>query len=127
MRIVDRKAFLKMPAGTLFTKYASCHGAEPMVKGETISHVTPTTAGDFYYRDLLKGQPDAEDFNESVEKFSAMEADPKLELPNEKGYYRDGLFDEGQLFIIFSDEDRLVAANDVLPKGYFITKDTSCS
>lgn len=123
MRIVNRTMFLKMSAGTLFTKYKSCHGEKPMVKGETISQVTDDNTGDFYYRDLLKGQPDADNSTMAWDLFADMEADPKLELPNEKGYYRDGLFEEEQLFIIFSDQDRLVAANDVLPKGYFITKD----
>jgi hypothetical protein len=97
MKIVDRKAFLKMPEGTLFCKY------DPCVFGEM--HVKGSTWGDDF---LLKRA-----FGE-VACDNGAELDDVLETARISGESfnldfdclgRDGLFDSGQLFAIWEKSD----------------------
>ncbi|MCX6897034.1 MAG: hypothetical protein NTZ16_16420 [Verrucomicrobia bacterium] len=122
MRIVNRLAFLQMPEGTVFTKYKPCVGDAPMVKHETIWHNEGKTAGDFYASDVLGAVPDSDSSGDAFDKFDAMEKDGTLELPVENAICRDGLFDEDQLFIVFSDADCLVHAKNITPTDHVILK-----
>lgn len=100
MRVVDRKAFLNMPAGTLFAKYDPCVFQELRIK------VGNCGADDFFYSNIV----DAIDSYESGQ-FGAL-----LEESRETGasvamdfdaISRDGCFDDDQLFGIFEPEDLL--------------------
>lgn len=114
MRIVDRKTFLTLPAGTVFAKHRAVEGVsarqslcfdEVAIKGETVAGV------DFVVQDLF---PWPEDCNDSSEWSDAIAAafDGKETAPLDyECSARDGLFDQDQLFAVWDVEDtrRLVA------------------
>ena len=97
MRIVNRIEFLKLPPGTLFSKYTPCFFDELMIKGTSLPN-------DFMYQDLIgnvkcSGVREFVDILNSVEKTGV-----SFELDFDcQG--RDGLFDSDQLFAIYEDED----------------------
>lgn len=98
MKIVNRAAFLAMPAGTVFAKYEPCVFDEPCVKGDSL-----TSCSDFGYQSLM-----------NVEGRDDSEASDKLFKSEEFGESfsfdldcqgRDGCFDEGQLFAVYERQD----------------------
>lgn len=104
MRIVNRKEFLSMPSGTVYSHYMPQVSEGLMIKGDTWTN-------DWLYQDLL--------FN--VEGESSDEASDKLTDAEENGTSfkldlncgsRDGMFDENQLFMVYekSDIERLIEA-----------------
>lgn len=104
MRIVDRKTFLEMPAGTLFAKFTPHCFDELAVKGET-------TGNDFVVQELIpwfEGCNDSSDYFQTIERMIAGEPSPPLDFDCTA---RDGLFDPEQLFAVFDndDVDRLIA------------------
>lgn len=114
MRIVDRQTFLAMPAGTVFAKYRACVFGDLMIKGEA-------SAGPDFYCQQIVDSIDALDSHGFVETLTRAERDgasgPEIAMNfNYEG--RDGLFDKGQLFAVWSREDveglieRLVRARD---------------
>lgn len=102
MRIVNRKEFISMPSGTVYSHYMPQVSEGLMIKGDTWTN-------DWLYQDLL--------FN--VEGGSSDEASDKLTDAEENGTSfkldldcgsRDGMFDEDQLFMVYekSDIERLI-------------------
>ena len=88
MRIVDRATFLALPPNTVFNKYAPCYFDEPSIKGET------------WGNDFL-----VQDFDGlGVDEMMALETGESLPL-NFDLEYRDGLFDDNQLFAIWDEND----------------------
>lgn len=99
MRIVDRKAFLALPEGTVFQKYSPQVVSDFGIKGETWGNdfiILPLDVGflvgagsdtelcDLYYRMEEEGDDIGIDFETTQ---------------------RDGCFDEDQLFAVWSDSD----------------------
>lgn len=99
MRIVNRKEFLSMPEGVVFCKYYSLGTFESIqIKG-------PSTDIDYMYTDIFDI-----DSTCSIEWTNKM-----IEYENGKPFpvvfgdtlSRDGLFEEDQLFAVFSDTEVL--------------------
>ena len=111
MRIVDRKTFLSLPAGTVFSKfakqpsvpdaYAIDHGYIS-IKHETVADV------DFRYVELFPPfLQSAEGDDQDVDVQIAMlkgDASPPLDY---EVTTRDGLFDAAQLFAVWDHDDHL--------------------
>lgn len=113
MNIVNRAEFLKMPSGTVFSKYTPQFFDEFRIKGESIGET------DFYYQPLVD-PIDAEDSNDLLEKLDA--ALKGAEIPLD--FYcesRDGLFDQSKLFVVWSKQDVLALITrlrEALDSGY---------
>jgi len=107
MKIVNKKEFLQLPEGTLYSTYESCG----MVKDLSIKHKSLTS--DWWYMDLLL----CTDTGGSDEFFDLM-----LEAENGKQFAmdyktvsRDGMYEDKALFLVYDKTDigRLI---DVLKK-----------
>lgn len=100
MKIVDRKAFLAMPPGTLFSKYEPCcfHGLA--IKDETwgndflAQEITDSVA-------INSGEGTAEIF-EVLEDSRLNGASFRLDLDS---LGRDGFYNQDQLFSVWEPED----------------------
>lgn len=105
MRIVDRKAFLAMPVGTVFAKYAPCYFEELQVKDRSLDQ-----SNDYFYTDLVC-PVDAKDSSEFSEKLQAAEELGALVPLHMHIVSRDGCFDSEQLFAVYerSDVEALIA------------------
>lgn len=105
MRIVDRKTFLAMPAGTIAAKFGGADG-----EGFYFSDVfikEGTCGNDFVFQDLtgqFEGWTGSESHFDTLYK---MTEDSTFESPplDYDSAGRDGLFDEKQLFAVWSRED----------------------
>jgi hypothetical protein len=98
VKIVNKKEFLKQPPGILFSKYRPCVFDLLMIKGESLIN-------DFYYQDIADGL-DCESGEDFVGKLSDSE---KNGTELKMDFYcqgRDGLFEDDQLFAVWSDDDR---------------------
>ena len=115
MRIVDRKTFLALPAGTVYAKWgdagkypkdADLTYQEVAVKGMTVSGV------DWVEQPLLACPEDCNNSDEWSEAMvAAINGTPTAPLRIGDDGGRDGLFDEHQLFAVFEriEVERLVA------------------
>lgn len=97
MKIVDRKTFLAMPAGTVFAKYQPCYFEGLEIKGDSLSN-------DYCFQQIV----------DALEVHDSGEFGDKLFESQEKGtsvpmdFYcqgRDGGFDDMQLFAVFEKQD----------------------
>lgn len=98
MRIVDRKTFLAMPAGTIFAKYTPHVFGDIGIKEETVGN-------DFVVQDLT---PWWEGCERDMDYFDVMEAMVRGEPSPPPDYDfagRDGLFDQEQLFAVWEPRD----------------------
>lgn len=98
MRIVDRKTFLGMPAGTIFAKYTPHVFGDVRIKEETIGE-------DFVVQDLT---PRWEGCDRDMDYFDVMAAMVRGEPSPPVDYDfagRDGLFDKDQLFAVWEPQD----------------------
>jgi hypothetical protein len=97
MRIVDRKKFLAMPAGTVFAKFKPCYFEELMVKGETWGN-------DFTYQDIADAIActDSGDFADKLD--DAVEHGTSVAMDFDC-YGRDGCFTPDQLFAVYEQAD----------------------
>ncbi len=105
MKIVNRKEFLSLPAGTLFAKYAPCCFESINIKGETL------TSNDFLSSELFT-------FPMFGESCAMMELGESVDIETDC-LCRDGLFDDEQLFAVFenSDIEKLIAKLKELKNG----------
>ena len=110
MRIVNRKDFLKLSAGTLFMKFPKqpkdqghfdvSYSGEIMIKAET-------SGDDFYLQRLVPWFEGVTDSGEWLDTWVAMThgaPSPPLDYACTE---RDGLFDQDQLFVVWEKEDFL--------------------
>ena len=100
MKIVNREIFLQMPIGTVYQKYKPCVIESHLsIKGESIEN-------DWFYQPLNSVDATNDPFDEPNE----------LDLSSQ---FRDGYFDEDQLFVIWSaDEvDMLIARLNLAQTG----------
>ena len=97
MKIVDRKTFLGMPDGTVFSKYAPQYFEGLCIKRETVGGC------DFRYDQLADALP-ARDTAHHMELCYRAEAGESVPLDFERSY-RDGLFEDEQLFSVWERAD----------------------
>ncbi len=107
MRIINREEFLKLPSGTVYCKYDPCIFREVQVKA-----CNTANQSDWYSYDLFSlGAKTGYHLNDTLD---SMEKDSNLEVKtsNVPLLCRDSLFEEDQLFAVFSEEDieRLIKA-----------------
>ena len=102
MRIVNRKTFLAMPEGTVFSKYDPSIIREPMVKAESIGSEGELI--DFRYTSLT----------DEVDCSGSFERDGIMDLAEIEGTpfalhfntrCRDGEYDPDQLFAVWARDD----------------------
>lgn len=105
MRIVDRKTFLSLPAGTLFYKYQPCILSDFAIKDETIRQMSPGDAGDYRYVPLDQiwvESPTTSDYHTPYLEMAEKDAEYPIDV---ECTARDGLFDEDQLFAVLDEQD----------------------
>lgn len=96
MRIVNRKQFLELPSGTLYTKYESgWNFGELAIKKESCGN-------DWRYIELI-GWP--QDCSGSSELFVNLQQYEKEWRNDLECSARDGFYEEEQLFAIYDKED----------------------
>ena len=95
MRVVDRKTFMKLPAGTAFQK------GKPWVWGGLCFK------SDQMDNDWLYQQTDGIDAKDSGEMFAGLDEmlATGASYPIETALIRDGCFDEDDLFLIYEVDD----------------------
>ncbi len=113
MKIVDRTAFMAMPAGTVFAKYKPCYFEELSIKEDS-------TESDFYVQDLIPmfvSNGGSEDWFDTLQAAEDGTPTPPLDY-NLIG--RDGCFDADQLFAVFErhDVEALIARLNVALTAY---------
>jgi len=105
MRIIGLERFLAMPEGTVFAKYRPQLFGELCIKGESIHGANDFTFWPLW--DIEAGNSD--EHYEQLAAAETQEADIPIDLRCEQ---RDGFFEAGQLFAVFSkDEVRLIAGS----------------
>jgi hypothetical protein len=109
MRVVDRKTFLALPEGTIYAK-----GKEWFFGGLSVKYDT-TDYGDWWSLDPCWIDSKTGDLGEVVDLLEAMLKDGKSE-PMETAISRDGLFQEGALFLVFERGD-LMKLREFLDKA----------
>ena len=97
MKIVDRQAFLAMPEGTVFAKYAPCHFGALMIKG-------PTLDDDFIAQEIADAVA-CEDSSEFIEKLELARTEGGAVAMDFDAPAKDGLYDEDQLFAVWERHD----------------------
>lgn len=107
MRIVGRLEFLKMPPGTVFSKYQPRVFEEIAVKGETWWNDDEDDAdrifGDFIYCDLTNEFPIEHFHDDTLDRIVKTGEDIPLTFGEETS--RDGMYESNQLFAVWSRED----------------------
>jgi len=92
MKIINAKDFLKMPSGTIFCKF------EPLIFGNPMVKCSPLMDGDFFYMNLFEPRISSDDIFKAIELSSEISFD-------DSSIFRDGFFDESQLYAIYSRDD----------------------
>jgi hypothetical protein len=98
MRIVNRTEFLKLPANTLFSKYAPCYMEALEIKGDTI------VANDFGVQQIADAIR-SDSGNDFANKLQDAEETGKSLTMDFDYQGRDGCFDADQLFAVWEPED----------------------
>jgi len=104
MRIVDRQTFLRLPAGTLYAKVDAPPSVglfgDLCVKAETVGDDI-----DWWYWTVVGIEPPGDgDILHLIDAQEAMISND-ASFPMEESLSRDGLFEAGQLFMIFEKPD----------------------
>lgn len=113
MRIVDRETFLTLPAGTVFAKFGNAAGDPDHLYFDDVCIKEDTCGADFVVQDLtaqFEGWTGSDSHFEELQRMSADTAHESPPLDYDSAS-RDGLFDKGQRFAVWSVEDtrRLIA------------------
>jgi len=98
MKIVDRKTFLAMPEGILFSKYKPCVFEALEIKGDTWSH-----CDDFLVQEIVDAI-DCTGSDDFGDKCQLMEEGISAALDFDC-MSRDGCFDAAQLFAVWEGDD----------------------
>jgi hypothetical protein len=98
MKIVDRKAFLALPAETVFSKYEPCVFGELCIKGDSIRGI------DFFYQPLNDATASNDSGMFAEQLFAAEERGLSVAMDFDC-QMRDGLFDADQLFAVWEPGD----------------------
>ena len=106
MKIVDRKTFLTLPEGTIYSYYVPQISNGLMVKQETLSD-------DWIYQDLLF-EVYGDSSNDVMQLLTqAEEHGTSFRLDLDCGT-RDGMFDNEQMFMVYEKEDITRLVNKLL-------------
>lgn len=98
MRIVNREEFLKLPNGTMYRKY------EPICMDELCMKLDSTEHNDWYVNRMDNLVADSTE--EEDDQFRKAQTDSSYEMKMDfHQCQRDGLYDNDQLFAVYSDED----------------------
>lgn len=103
MRIIDRKAFLALPAGTIYCKGVRWAFDGLCVKGDSL-------ANDWIYLD--PAGPSAQDSGEAVDLLETSLATGSS-FAGEDAMGRDGCFSEDAVFLIFEADDLLTLKSHI--------------
>lgn len=115
MKIVDRKTFLEMPDGVLFSKYKPSVFENICIKGETLP-----SNNDFFVQQIVDAVKcdDSGEFcdilDDSVKNGTSFALDFECEG-------RDGLYEEDQLFAVWEKDD-VIGLIDRLMTAYKINQ-----
>lgn len=97
MRVVDRKTFLALPAGTIYCKGVRYLFDGTRIKGESLTN-------DWFYLDMA--WPSASSFDEATTAiYQSLRSGNSF--PCQDLLERDGLFDDDAVFLIFERDDLL--------------------
>lgn len=100
MKIINRKQFLEIPEGTIYSKFDPYIIDGLYIKNESLGN-------DWYYQDLINSI-ECNDSGEYTDKLFKARDDPKYELRQDYNVnQRDGLFNEEQLFLIYDKDDAM--------------------
>lgn len=100
MKLVNRDTFLTLPSGTVYAKYENCVFDDISIKLRTIS------SNDWEYISLdTVSFIDSDDSNNLYSELSDMQVGDSIGSINMDSSYRDGLFEEQQLFMVYSKND----------------------
>ena len=97
MKIINRKAFFEMPAGTIYAQGEPWCFGELCVKGETLD-----SGDDWLYRQLV--QIDADNSDKLIDRLDDM-LDNGASYPLNTYEMRDGCFDDGMIFMVYEASD----------------------
>lgn len=100
MKIVSRKEFLALPAGTVYSKYVHCAFDTLCIKGETLF----TNADDWFYQDIA-GAVDSHDMREFSERLIEASKTGESIAMNFDIQSRDGCFESEQMFAVWEEDD----------------------
>lgn len=98
MRIINRQAFLALPAGTLFAKYQPCDFGELEIKDDSLEN-------DWFEVQLIPWPKDCDDSGELIGRLRACEHGAAYGEMDFDLVCRDGLYDQDQLFAVFEAAD----------------------
>ncbi len=100
MRVIDRKAFLAMPRGTLYAKIRAGDLGHLQIKLDTAG------PNDFVYRDMIEVECSGSDEFFSM-LWAACEEKTRTDLPLdwEADMSRDGLYQNDQMFAVLDWEE----------------------
>lgn len=103
MKIYNRKDFLNLPEGTIFSKGREWFFHDFMVKGETLKNeINDVDYDDFLYLDLMIIQSEGSD--DLFNKLDDMKKKGKS-YPINEDVGRDGMYEKEDLFLVFEKED----------------------
>lgn len=97
MRIINREQFLKLPAGTVYCNYKPTCVEELLIKSDSLTN-------DWYYQDIALAV-DADSSEEAHEMLYDAEHHGVHIQFNFYSEYRDGCFNDNQLFTVWDKED----------------------
>jgi hypothetical protein len=104
MRIVDRKTFLAMPSGTVFSKYAPCYFEELQIKEDSYSGAVGPDPIDFWSVGIASAIKHRGS-DEFLANLTAMEKKGLVIGMDFNSCTRDGCFDQDQLFAVWEIDD----------------------
>lgn len=103
MIIVNKKEFYNLPSGTLYSEFKPMCFTDLKIKQETLKDNKGNPI-DFFYENLIGNieSVSSGDFYDKLEEAIKN----KVSLPmNFSDLYRDGLFDDSQMFAIYETQD----------------------
>jgi hypothetical protein len=97
MKIVNREDFLKLRAGTLYSKYELCNFGDLLIKGGSLEN-------DWCFQQIADAieAGDTGEFVDSLAKAKETGESVKMDFDC---MGRDGMFEEDQLFAVWEDAD----------------------
>jgi hypothetical protein len=106
MKIVKRPAFLKLPPGTVYSKYEPCVFGELQIKGDTLPN-----GNDWFYQDIAEAVDSSDSGERVTQLFEAEETGKSITMDFDcQG--RDGCFEsDEQMFAVWerADVEALIA------------------
>jgi len=94
MRIVNLTEFMKLPKGTVYSKYSPCVFEGLMVKENNSGEI------DWYYQSLIGNLTDYNEFFEKCHSYKGESIELDFDIIG-----RDAMYDKGQLFAVYEKKD----------------------